>query len=132
MAGSRTRPTLVAEAVVPSSFVWKSHEGWLVNVVGEGLRVLGRDLQLRARFPCHLEKAGYHAVSPDLRYAVLAEPTRIRLIDRDGRTRWEVPHEPWGEYGEGSCWITAAESCVWAAVPRAQGQDEWWVLELES
>jgi len=133
MTTTRMSPALVAEAVRPrKSTIWRSHDGWLLDVAGEGLRVLGRDLQVRARFPCQLDQRGHHAVNPDLRYAALAEATRIRLIDRDGRTRWEVPHEHWGDYGRGSCWIPAAVPCVWATVPGAQDYDEWWVLELQS
>jgi hypothetical protein len=133
MTRSRVRPALIAEAVVPEkSWPWRSHGGWLLNVAGEELRILGWDLQVRARFRSKLDGRAAHAVSPDLRYAALAEPTRVRLVDQDGRTRWEVPHDHWGPYGRGSCWISAVDPVVWASVPRADDHDEWWVLELDS
>jgi hypothetical protein len=105
--------------------------GWLVTRKTGALVVIDETLATIARFGRSSTWRASHWATPDLERAVLSERDRVVLIDRDGRTVWQVHHDPWGNSGSesGSCWVSPDGRVVWATVPSADGADEWWVLD---
>lgn len=117
----------------PASSAWRTWGGrWTLQTPQE-LLVADHRLRVQARFPLPSPWRGQHAVSPDLRTAVLSLPDRIQAVNSAGSVRWEFCHAAWGRAGSesGSVAVTAA-GAAWATVPGEDGPDRWLVLDAMS
>ncbi len=77
-------------------------------------------------------EGGVPSVSPDGAFAAFPGRRAVRAVGADGTTRWEYPHEPWGDgFEHGSCRVSDDGRLVWAHVPAdaaGGGPPEWWIV----